>query len=409
MKSKPLQTSARRRPVAIFTLIDALGWQFLQGREFLSDLLPYRQPLRTVLGFSSGAIPSILTGVPPAQNGHWNLYFYDPQHSPFRWFRHFSFLPDRVLQSRFTRKLLKEMGRNLLGLGRNFECCVSPRLLPWFDWVEKRNIYDCGGIAGAPSIFDQLAEQGVPYRVYSYHHLSDQEILNRALRDLETGECRFFFLYLCEMDMFLHTHCGDAQKVEERLDWYAKALRGVLELAQKLDPEVTFTVFSDHGMTPVQDHYDLLGQVDALGFTMPSDYLAVYDSTMARFWFFNPSARQGIVDRLNTLSCGRIVPDGEQRQLGIWFPDRRYGALIFLMRPGWLIARSDFNGRGWMPVGMHGYHPDDPYSDAIFLSNRKPPTGMRSIADMYQVMREAAGMVKDGIRDPALAEKKSAK
>jgi predicted AlkP superfamily pyrophosphatase or phosphodiesterase len=378
----------RGRRLHLFVLIDALGWQFLQGREFLSDLLPFRTPLRTVLGFSSGAIPTILTGLPPAQNGHWNLFYYDPAGSPFRWLRHFRFLPDRVLNHRVTRKLLKELGRHVLGLGSNFECCVSPRLLPWFNWVEKRNIYDRGGITGAPSIFDQLSGEGIPYRVYSYHAWSDEEILKRARQDLKAGECNFFFLYLCEMDMFLHNQCKDHLQLEKRLGWYASGLRDLFELARKLDSEATFTVFSDHGMTPVKHDYDLLGQVKALGLDMPSDYLAVYDSTMARFWFFTSKARQGIAERLKTLSCGRIVPDEELRQLGIWFPDRRYGELIFLMHPGWLIAQSDFNGRGWMPAGMHGYHPDDPYSDAIFLSNRKPLTEMRTIADIYEFLRE---------------------
>ncbi len=73
--------------VTIFVLIDALGWQYLEGREFLNDVLAYRAPLQTVLGFSSGAIPTILTGAPPAVTGHWNLFYYDPAGSPFLWLR----------------------------------------------------------------------------------------------------------------------------------------------------------------------------------------------------------------------------------------------------------------------------------------------------------------------------------
>lgn len=376
--------------VRLFVLIDALGWKFLEGREFMSELLPFRMPLRTVLGFSSGAIPTILTGLPPAQSGHWNLVYYDPTGSPFRWLRHFGFLPNGILNHRVTRKLLKEMGRNLLGLGRNFECCVSPHLLPWFNWVEKRNIYDRGGIVGAPSIFDQLAQRGVPYRVYSYHTLSDQEILSCARQDIRKGDCGFFFLYLSEMDMFLHTHCNDTVQLDRRLSWYEAGLSELFELALKLDSGATLAVFSDHGMTPVQKHYDLVSQVDALGFQMPSDYLAVYDSTMARFWFFNPRARKTVGERLKNLHCGRIISDEEQGQLGIWFPDRRYGELIFLLNPGWLLARSDFSGSGWMPAGMHGYHPDDPYSDAIFLSNRRPGKEMHTIADIYGCLWEPA-------------------
>lgn len=379
----------RTRRLHIFVLIDALGWRFLEGRDFLNDLLPYRSPVRTVLGFSSGAIPTILTGVPPAQNGHWNLFYYDPKGSPFRWLRHFSFLPDRLLNHRVTRKLLKELGRHLLGLGPMFECCVSPRLLPWFNWVEKGNIYDRGGITGARSIFDQLTETGIPFRVYSYHHWNDREILQRAKRDLLAGDANFFFVYLSELDHFLHDHCKDACQWEQRLAWYARELRGLFQEAKRFDAEASFIVFSDHGMTPVAHHYDLVKEVEALGLRMPSDYLAVYDSTMARFWFFNDHARQEIAGRLAALPCGRVLPDGELRQLGVLFDDRRFGELIFLLHPGWLLAHSDFNGAGWMPIGMHGYHPDDPYSDAVFLSSREPAVRIRTLADIYPCLRAA--------------------
>ena len=71
----------------LFVLIDALGWEYLKDRPFLSDILPYRSALRTVLGFSAGAIPAILTGRTPQSNGRWNLYYFDPAGSPFRWLK----------------------------------------------------------------------------------------------------------------------------------------------------------------------------------------------------------------------------------------------------------------------------------------------------------------------------------
>ena len=39
--------------LSIVAFIDALGWEVLRGRAFLQDELPYRRPLRSVLGFSS--------------------------------------------------------------------------------------------------------------------------------------------------------------------------------------------------------------------------------------------------------------------------------------------------------------------------------------------------------------------
>src|SRR6266567_4174576 len=211
-----------KRSIQIVVLIDALGWEYIKDRKFLNDVLPYRKPLDTVLGFSSGAIPTILTGVVPAQHRHWNLFYYDPKSSPFWWVKYFSFLPEPWLNNRYGRKILKEMGKRLFGLGKQFECCVSPLYLPYFNWVEKKNIYDRGGIIGAPSIFDDLENEKTPYKVYSYHHSTD---------------------------------------------------------AQNIDPDATFVICSDHGMTPVTKKHDLVADVEALGLKLRTDYLSVYDST----------------------------------------------------------------------------------------------------------------------------------
>jgi hypothetical protein len=91
--------------------------------------------------------------------------------------------------------------------------------------------------------------------------------------------------------------------------------------------------------------------------------------------------------------CGRLLADAEVRELGILFLDRRYGELVFLLEPGWLIAGSGFNGPGWTPAGMHGYHPDDPHSDAIFLSSHAPRAALRSITDVFPLMLEATQSV----------------
>jgi len=370
-------------------LIDALGWCFLQQQEFLSDLLPCRMPLRTVLGFSSGAIPTILTGLLPQQHGHWNLFYYDPQHSPFRWLRAVQFLPDRILDHRITRRVVKEIGRHVLGLGPLFECCVSPRFLPSFNWIEKRDIYERGGIIGARSIFDRLADTGIPCRVYSYRHGTDNHILKQARQDVATESSGFLFIYLSEFDLFLHNNCNDTNRWKARLEWYACQLGELFRAAVSLNPQTTLTLFSDHGMTPVIRHFDLVQEIHSLNLRLGRDYLAVYDSTMARFWFFTDRARGHITQCIDGMGCGRILSDQELQEFGVFFPDRRYGELIFLMHPGWLIARSDFNGRGWLPEGMHGYDPSDPYSDAVFLSNREPPIPMHSVADVYQCMHRS--------------------
>lgn len=388
LSADPIVASERR--LHVFVLIDALGWEIIKNRPFLNAELPVRMPLKTVLGYSSGAIPALLTGRSPAETGHWNLFYYDPQGSPFKWLRWFSVLPERVLDNRVGRKLIKELGRRMLGMGPLFECCVSPRLLPLFNYIEKLNIYDAGGIPGSASIFDFLSRRGIPYKAYSYHRFSDAEILEQSSKDIESGDEAFYFLYLSQIDGFLHTCRGDDTIITERLGWYERQLRKIFNCARQRNAGAAMTVVSDHGMTQVHSTYDLVGRINRLGFKMPQHYLAVYDSTMARYWFFNEAAHRAIIAELETTTCGRILCDEELQSLGIFFPDRRYGELVFLLEPGWLFAHSDFNGGGWNPKGMHGYHPSDPNSDAIFLSNRQPRHAMRTITDIYPCLEEAA-------------------
>jgi hypothetical protein len=391
MAAGPLNGNRRLTVVA---LIDALGWTYVRDSGFLSDLLSYRQPVRTVLGFSSGAIPTMLTGASPAQTGHWNLFYYNPEHSPFRWLRPFRILPHALLDNRYTRAVIKRLGRRVLGLGPLFECCVRPSLLPWFDWIEKKDIFAPGGISGAASVFDRLSEQHIPFRVYSYRDGSDVVLLRSAIRDLGAADARFFFVYLCEMDAYLHGHCSEPENVRQRLGWYERQLRELFGAALAADPEASLTVVSDHGMAPVRKYCDLTGEIERLGLRMPQDYLAVYDSTMARFWFFNDAAKLKIMPALHGVPLGRVLNESELQELGIAFGDRRYGDVVFLLEPGCIVASGDFNSSSWMPAGMHGFHPDDPDSDAIFLSNKKPPRALRTIADVYPWMADSVGLQK---------------
>ena len=143
--------------------------------------------------------------------------------------------------------------------------------------------------------------------------------------DLENSDATFFFIYLCEMDMLLHLHCHEPAAIKEKLDWYERNLQTLFERARYLDPEATLTLISDHGMTPVRNHYDLLGQLEPLELRMPEDYLAVFDSTMARFWFFNDRARQAVTNAFEGLPCGRWLTDEELTSAGVFFSDRRFG------------------------------------------------------------------------------------
>jgi Type I phosphodiesterase / nucleotide pyrophosphatase len=213
-----------------------------------------------------------------------------------------------------------------------------------------------------------------------------------AQSDLERSNAELFFVYLCELDAELHAFWAQPERLRSMLAAYETKLRRLCETALRLDPNASIAIFSDHGMAPVTRRHDLMKEIDALGWRMPDDYLVVYDSTMARFWFFNEESRKSISACLARQSCGRVLGDAELQDLGVLFRDRRYGETIFLLNCGCMFYRSDFHSGNWLPTGMHGYHPDDPYSDAVFLSNRSPVFPLNSIRDIYEYMEQAAGL-----------------
>jgi hypothetical protein len=163
--------------------------------------------------------------------------------------------------------------------------------------------------------------------------------------------------------------------------------------------EVRLYVFSDHGMANCNVMLDLKKEVEALPLRMPGDYVVVYDSTMARFWFFNENARQTITRRLQQIPDGRIVPDDELEKLGTLFPDRYFGELIFLAREGVLIVPSHMGAR---PIrGMHGYHPTDAHSYAALCTNQEViPDETTSIPDIFRLMTRDADLARARNADP---------
>jgi predicted AlkP superfamily pyrophosphatase or phosphodiesterase len=377
-------------PLSIYVLVDALGWEVLRTRPFLDDVLPERRWLVTILGYSSGAIPSILSGALPSEHGHWNLFYHSPATSPFGWTRPLGKLPAGLVENRFARRAVKYLSRRISGYSGYFSLYAYPVAhLPQFDMTEKRDIYQPGGL-DRPSIFDAFQRGGVPYECYTYHTHSDAEILALAERRARESDARVLFLYLSGLDAYLHFHVHEPDGVTERLAWYERGLRAVWDAAQAVRTDVRMFVFSDHGMTPIRWTHDLRRDVAQLGLSIPGDYLPAYDSTMARFWVFSDRARAALTSLLGSHPCGELLDQEELTRLGIWFDDGRYYHLLFLMKPGMLLSPSDMGHIRF--AGMHGFHPSEPTADAVLLSTVPVDRSVDHITGVHDVLLEDAGI-----------------
>jgi hypothetical protein len=278
----------------------------------------------------------------------------------------------------FTRRLIARglRRRGIAGYFSLYE--VPPRLLPEFDLCEKRYIFAPGAFPGLPTPFDAAHRLAVPWRVWSW---KTPEERNRAefARAIGEGRYRMLFFYSAALDAVMHAHGTRSGETRSCLEDFERFVQEMLGLGLKAHSEVRLLVFGDHGMADTQGTYDLLSRIEALDLRVPQDFLPFLDSTMARFWFTDPGARERVEDLLATVDCGRIIDDEECDRLGILFPDRRYGELLFLADPGWLFVPSFM---GHQPLAaMHGYHPEDQDSDTILLANfSHPPVG--SIRDI---------------------------
>ena len=373
----------------LFIMIDAMGWEILRNDPFGAGFAPQRKKLESVFGYSSTCVPSILSGRWPVQHRNWCFFVYDPENSPFRSLRWLRWLPASITSRRIFRRWLTRFVKVQLNFRGYFDLYNIPfRYIHLFDFTEKRSPLQPKGMNRGPNIFDVLTARKIPYFVTN--PLKPEEYnLQRLIGDIEAERIDFAFQYWAGLDGLLHRVGNQSSEVTERLRMYESWINQVLKAAANHYSEVQLYIFSDHGMANCDVHLDLKARIEALPVAMEKDYAVVYDSTMARFWFFNDRARQLIQASLSEVKEGRIVPDEELQQMNALFEDRYFGELIFLVKEGVLIVPSHMGER---PIrGMHGYHPHDPQSYATLLTNQPGiPEDVTHIPHIFNLMERSA-------------------
>ena len=380
----------KKPKLSLFIFIDAFGREvFLRHPFFLQDLIRDHKKLDTILGYSSACDPSIISGKLPCEHLMWSSFYYDPKGSPFKWTKALAILPDAVFRRGRVRYYLSRLIKKVLGFTGYFQLYGVPfKYLPLFNYAEKKRIWEPGGLLRGETIFDELVWRGIPHYVHD-SAVSDETKLARLTADIKSQRIEFAYCSLGKLDALMHAVGTKDPKVTELVHWYDQQIRKLIATAEEYYEEVAWYVFTDHGMHDITEGYDLIADVEKTGLRWSRDYVAFYDSTMARFWFFNEPARQKITALLGTHPKGRVLTDEELQHEGVLFPDGMYGELIFLINSGIQIVP------GFMGVkqikGMHGYHPQNADSAASICSNRELPAGLTKIHQIYHLMHKELG------------------
>lgn len=371
--------------LTLFIFIDAMGWEILERHpNFLKEIAPKRQRLRTVFGYSSACDPSIISGLLPHQHLHWSSFYYAPHSCPYRWVRHLRFLPSVLTDYHKVRHRLSQAIKKIHGFTGYFQIYNVPFAhLPYFDYAEKVRLFAPEGLRRGRNIFDIMQTHGVSYTVDDSAE-SDPRKFEKLSHQLTEIRPQLAYLLLGQLDAAMHAKGPLGPHVSELLAAYEKRIQALHRHAESLYQEVSLYVFSDHGMHAVNNTFDLQKEIFKLSLQYGKDYVVVYDSTMARFWYLNDRARTQITHCLQQLPCGRILTDQELHSLGTLFPGNIYGETIFLLNSSTLIAPSYMN-RKYLP-GMHGFHPNDADSYAAVCSKYSLPKDLSSIEQIFWLM-----------------------
>jgi hypothetical protein len=352
------------RPVVLVFLIDALGWAIAERFAFGAGTLPQRSPLGTVLGYSSTAIPSLLSGARAVEHGSWSMFRRAGAEGAFRFARWIPPLP-HALEWRarpYVRRLVDRGG----GVSAYYDLYEIPlHLLHHFDVGQRGNPFEPGGLR-VESVFDWMAASGIRYRLWDYRSAEEQNLREAEASLADAPDV--LFVYTAELDALMHRVGIFHDAVRARLQRYTEFMGAMCASASRHDIRLTTVVLSDHGMTDVTGTVDVWGALARAGLRARRDYLAFFDSTMARFWA-SPRAEAVAAEAMG--DAGRRLDDSELSELGCLFPGREYGDAIFLANPGMLIVPSFMGSRAI--AAMHGYHPGDAFSRGVFLTDAGVP------------------------------------
>jgi hypothetical protein len=374
-----VNAAAAPRARMVVLLVDALGWELASSRPDLGAGLGHRRRLETVLGFSSGALPTLFTGRAPSEHGRFLMYRRATGgRTPFRGFGLTRWLPARLRRSwRLGRWLRAEVSRR--GVRGYFELYDVPReLLPFFDLPERDDIFAPGGLPGG-TLWDTLEDSGLRWRGWNWR-TAEAESIAALERAVESGGEDVLFLYTADLDALLHREGSRGAGVRDRIGRYAALIERLEAAAARRGEALWLYLLSDHGMVDVTRTVDVPAALDALDVRWPRDYVPFLDSTFARFWWRDPAARGPVRAALERLGGGHWLDEAALRGWGTHFPDGAYGDDLFLCDPGVLVLPS-FMGREAV-AAMHGYDPAHPDMAAMLWSNRPIAADVTGLADV---------------------------
>ena len=370
------------RVLVIF--VDALGPCQLDAAGGFGGL-PYRGQLRGFLGYSCGALPTLLTGAPPARHGRMCLFAQAPKGTgvlaPLAWL---GLLP-RLLheRSRLRRLAAWMLARQARLTGYVELYRVPPEAFRWLELPEREDLFAAERIGGCETFLSVARRAGLrvfaaPWQLPEEQRWAHTEAVLREQRP------ELAFAYATELDGALHRAGNDSAEARLAMRRITTRIARATEAMRAGGGEVRTIVVGDHGMADIDRVVDPRGLLRRL-----RGVRAFVDSTMLRLWGDD-----------RTLARARDVVEGEGLP-GQWLDTGAlearqapthgdpYGRALFLLEQGSLFAPSFVGGA---VRGMHGYDVGSSSALAAIASDTPIPESCHSLTDVAPWVRSLLGV-----------------
>ena len=363
--------------------VDGYGWLLSRQDPVFDDLLPYRYRVRSVLGYTNTALPTILTGGHPEAHGAFGLLAEARKRSPFLRFPWLRLVPPFLGRIPSVRRRLDKILARRLGWSGYFSSGSVPyHRLHHYDYTEQRDIYEPSAFPAARSVVDDVVHHGVSYWMFDWRR-PEATNLGELENQLMEGRIEWAFIGLQAYDGLVHRFGTSHPAPRRQLDTYRSAIEGLARIARSSYRSVRLNVFSDHGLVNVRFRVDLRRHLRTGGIKHRRDVFMILDATMARFRYLRPGAEAALRAALAGLP-GTFVDATMQKALNLRFAASRYGDAFFVLREGGLISPND--ACHGTPAALHGYLPESPSMDAVAFFSEPPSRAPDHLVDLRNLI-----------------------
>lgn len=369
----------------LVVFVDAFGASLLSHATNAMPSLEHQKALGGVLGYSSGALATVLTGARPEDHGRMCLFTRAPEGSDciLAPLRVLGLLPRVIHERSRVRNVAARIFARAAGLtGYVALHRVPPEEFAWLDLPERDDLFTADEVGGVRTFLADARDAGLEVFAAPWQ-VAEAERWRLSLDTLRSRKPNLAFLYATILDARLHEHGARPDVVEETLGEIGARIEAAREALGEDGVEVVTLVVGDHGMANVTREIDPRPVIEGLGVRL------FVDSTMLRMW---GSAAE--LERAHeTIALrgwpGRWLDGAAIRERHAPIEDAPYGDAFFLLDEGVIFVPSYVGGS---VRGMHGYDVSTPSARAALASDHPIPDDVIEIADVASHVRKGLGL-----------------